>query len=156
MVIKQFSLIVLYFILFIFLLWAITCFWGIDKVDNVDGSARFAAIIAIFVFGFGLFIKTIEDKIKQIKKDKQLKRVIIHNLQSIANGLKLQIDNFQTVIKTLKSAQPNNALIYSFAELDYFEINNFDSEDLYRIFIDNFKGEENEKIDKTFCKIRDI
>ena len=146
MVIKNLWIPIANFIVFIIILRLLICFWGINKIENINGEAIFAALVTIFVFGSGLFAKTIEDKLKQLKKDNQLKRVFNSNLRTIAEGLKLQIDDYSKAIRTLKSSSPDNVMVSSFAELGYFEINNIDSKDLYRVFIDNLKGDENGKI----------
>jgi hypothetical protein len=137
---------IIYFVLFIAVLFIIFCLFGPIKIQNTDRSAIFTAIVTIFVFGAGLFAKSIGENIEKINKDTQLKRVFISNLKIILEGLKLQINNYTNAIKILKLSSTENIMISSYAELDYFEINKITSEDLYRIFIDNIRGDENAKI----------
>ncbi len=144
---KRFFVIVINSIAFLLFLLGLIYFVGINKIENVKVETIFTAIVTIFVFGVGLFVKIIEDKLRQRKKDIQLRKIFVINLRTINDGLKLQIENCKNVIKTLKSSDSENVMFSSYTELDYFEINNLTSEDLYRIFIDYFKGEENKKID---------
>ncbi|MGE5436286.1 MAG: hypothetical protein ACM3O3_03590 [Syntrophothermus sp.] len=147
MILKRFISTIIYIILFILLLAGIN--YSVDRgyIAKVNAEAKFSCIITIFVFGLGLLVQSFGQKIKQFNKDKQLKRVIMHNLQTNVKGLDLQLNNFSSVLMALKSPRPDGALLYSYAELDYFEINNFNSEDLYRIFIDYSKGNEKDNID---------
>ncbi len=128
------------------MLWILIYFWGISKIESVNSDSIFTALITIFIFGSGFFIKTIENKLKQLKKENQLKRVFICNLNTIVDGLKLQIDDFSKAIEILTSSRPDDVKISTYAELGYFEINKISSEDLFIIFIDNLKGNENDKI----------
>lgn len=146
LIIKKIWLPVFNFIIFLIMLWILICLWGISKIDNVNSESIFTALITIFVFGSGLFIKSLEDKLKQLKKENQLKRVFICNLNTIIDGLKLQIDDFSKAIEILKSSRTDDVKISSYTELDYFEINKISSEDLFRVFIDNLKSNENDKI----------
>lgn len=146
MVLKRFLSTIIYLILFVTLIWIIVCFFGINKVDNTDREAIISAIVALFVFGAGLLAQMFGNKISQYKKDLQLKRIFIVNLRTILEGLKLQTENYIEVIKTIKSHTPENVMLSSYAELDYLEINNFASEDLFRVFIDYLKGDEKSKI----------
>lgn len=134
---------ILFIILIVFLFW----FFGINNIENSDRQALISAIVTIFVFGAGLIVRMIGNKIKQLQKDKQLKRIFIQNLKTILKGLKFQIDNYTQVIEILKSPTPEDAMISSYAELEYFEINRIGSEDLFRIFIDYQKGNKEHKID---------
>ena len=143
---KRFYPIFIFFILFLILLWCIVYFLNSGSI-KLNEEAKFSVIITIFIFGSGLFAQALGEKIKQYNKDKQLKRVIIHNLHTISEGLQFQIKNFNSIIKGLESTQSDKALLFSYAELDYFEINNVRSEDLYRVFIDFQKGKEEDKID---------
>lgn len=146
LIIKKLWLPVFNFLIFIALLWILICFWGINKIENVNDDSIFTAFITFFIFGIGFFVKTLEDRLKQLKKENQLKRVFICNLITIIDGLKLQIDDFEKTMKKLKSANPDDVIISFYAELDYFEINKISSEDLFKVFIDNRRGDEREKI----------
>lgn len=144
---KQFLVVIINFVIFLLILFGLVYFIGINKIENIKMESIFAAIVTIFVFGVGLFVKIIEDKLKQRKKDIQLKKIFNVNLRNINYGLKLQIDFCKNVVKTLNSPNSENIKFSSYTELDYFEINNLSSEDLYRIFIDNLKGDEDKKIE---------
>ena len=146
MIVKRYLSIIFNFIFFVLILLGIIYIIGINKIEQINGETFFTAIVTIFVFGVGLFAKIIEDKIQQNKKDIQLKKIFIVNLKTISYGLRIQIGNCKEVIKTLESTNPENIMFSSYTELDYFEINNLASEDLYRIFIDNIKGNENKNI----------
>lgn len=121
-------------------------YFDINRIENSDREALITSLVTIFVFGTGLFAQVIGNKLKQLEKDKQLKRIFIANLNTVKEGLKLQIDNFNQIINKLRSPDPLAVRFSSFAELDYFEVNQIASEDLYRIFIDYQKGDENDKI----------
>ena len=140
-------------VLFLLIMLFLVDFFGINNYTNSDRSALISAIVAVFVFGAGLISQMVGNKIKQMQKDKQLKRVFLENLKTILEGLKLQIDNYKEIINTLKSPSPENVMLSSFAELDYFEINNIPAADLFRIFIDFQKGKEKDKI-KTLENLR--
>ena len=146
LIIKKLWLPVLNLIIFIGIIWVFVCFWGIAKIEKVTTDSIFTALITISIFGGGLFIKTIEEKLKQLKKENQLKKVFICNLNTIRDGLKLQTKDFANAVDILKSSNPDEFMISSYAELDYFEINKISSEDLFKVFIDNLKGDQNEKI----------
>jgi hypothetical protein len=146
LILKKLWLPVFNFLIFIALLWILICVWGISKIDNVNADSIFTAFITFFIFGIGFFVKTLEERLKQLKKENQLKRVFICNLITIIDGLKLQIADFKKAIEKLKSSNPDDVIISSYAELDYFEINKISSEDLFKVFIDNLKGDESGKI----------
>ena len=118
LIIKKIWLPVLNFILFLIMLWLLISFWGISKIENVNSDSIFTALITFFIFGSGFFVKTLEDKLKQLKKENQLKRVFICNLNTIIEGLQLQINDFSKAIEILKSSTPDDVIISSYAELD--------------------------------------
>ncbi|MFZ0455495.1 MAG: hypothetical protein WAM24_17250, partial [Ignavibacteriaceae bacterium] len=99
---KRFFVIVINSIAFLLFLLGLIYFVGINKIENVKVETIFTAIVTIFVFGVGLFVKIIEDKLRQRKKDIQLRKIFVINLRTINDGLKLQIENCKNVIKTLK------------------------------------------------------
>jgi hypothetical protein len=134
-VIKRFISTIIYVVLLVLLIKTLIYFSGEFKIKDSDRQAIFAATVAIGVFLAGLFANSISNKLKQMQKDKLLKKVFVVNLKTIIKGLMLQIDDFKSAIIALKSTSPDNAKISSYAELDYFEVNKIPSEDLYRIFI---------------------
>jgi len=153
MILKRFRSTIIYLILFIIIIWFLVCYFRIYTIADSDREAIISAIVAIFVFGAGLLAQIVGDKIKQMQKDKQLKRIVIENLKTILDGLKLQNDNYKQIIDTLKSPSPENVMLSSYAELDYFETNQISSEDLNRVLIDFLKGDENIKI-KTLGNLK--
>ena len=146
LIIKKLWLPALNFIIFSSIIWALVRFLGINKIEKVTSDSIFTALITISIFGVGFFVKIIEDKLKRLKKENQLKRVFIWNLKTIREGLKLQTKDFANAVKILKSSNPDDVTISSYSNLDYFEINKFSSEDLFNVFVDNLSGDEDAKI----------